>query len=263
MAGTEQFTGTDSQIALENQNVAPGFNKEPEILNALPPADTAQELPGLADAEENKDLEEIAEKKASSTPPVLSMERSYSPASQNMQKDRNTTAFKDSIKFDILLKDTVLLAYSLIITPETENPVKEKETETVLKNSKSKSEEKQESRREKKAETRKKQSTDSAKLTEISSTTGANKPIVHKPVAPTNKSIKVEFWQSPINFKGYKYFRNKLYLYGLKPNEEISIFTYNEKLYLKTQKGVFIILEQNSYNPFIQVKNPELIEHFR
>lgn len=251
MAGNEQIAQTDSQIAINNTKPDAVFKEEADHTKTLPPADSVRENEILADAESKDNVEEKAEEKYSQ--PIMH-EKSYSLTAPDFKVFKS----QDSIKMDILLKDTVLLVSNLTLSQETGNNTLE---DINVTNARSRKEEKQEKSLKKGADSKKKSSaTDSAKLTE---TNTANTSSGLPKAPPVNKSIKVEFWQSPINFKGYKYFRNKLYLYGLKPNDEISIFTYNEKLYLKTQKGIFQLLEQNSYNPFVQVKNPELIENFR
>lgn len=50
----------------------------------------------------------------------------------------------------------------------------------------------------------------------------------------------VEFWQSPVNFKGYKFNNKSLMLYGL-PNRNISLTNYNNKLYMSNGSNVYIM----------------------
>ncbi|MCX6350552.1 MAG: hypothetical protein NTX03_01690 [Bacteroidetes bacterium] len=76
----------------------------------------------------------------------------------------------------------------------------------------------------------------------------------------TSLSIKVEFWESPIHFKGYKFFRNKLLLYGVKESEFMKVYSYENNYYLKTAKGVYLLREENIFNSFAPVKNSILLE---
>jgi hypothetical protein len=51
---------------------------------------------------------------------------------------------------------------------------------------------------------------------------------------------QVEFWNSPINFKGYKFVNKTIQLYGL-GTTNVQLKTYNNQLYLIHQKNVYII----------------------
>jgi len=50
----------------------------------------------------------------------------------------------------------------------------------------------------------------------------------------------VEFWQSPLNFKGYKFVENTIQLYGLADNK-IKIYQLNNVIYLKHNTQVYAL----------------------
>lgn len=87
-------------------------------------------------------------------------------------------------------------------------------------------------------------------------TAGAKDETSSKPL------LRVQFWQSPINFKGYKFFRNEVLLYGLKPNDSFNFFYYQGMLYLKSKGNYYLIKEQNGFNSFDAVSDKKLLEIF-
>ena len=52
-------------------------------------------------------------------------------------------------------------------------------------------------------------------------------------------SFKIEFWQSPINYKGYKMSKNKIVLFGIQPEESIKLYLLNENIFMKLNQNVF------------------------
>lgn len=73
-------------------------------------------------------------------------------------------------------------------------------------------------------------------------------------------SIETEFWQSPVNFKGYKFNRKKLVLYGIKNEADVAIVNYMQNYYLRIDDDVYTIFETNSYSSFSPAKNEEIIQ---
>ena len=71
-------------------------------------------------------------------------------------------------------------------------------------------------------------------------------------------SIFVEFWQSPLNFKGYQY-QSALKLYGVK-SESISIIQYDYILYMKVSDQYCKIVKSKEYLPFKFIKDINLIQ---
>lgn len=75
---------------------------------------------------------------------------------------------------------------------------------------------------------------------ELKSTNNNNKvdSILNNVAGIKNEKVKnntkmfVEFWQSPINYKGYQMTKNKLVVFGIEPNNAKKIITQNDKTYL-------------------------------
>ncbi len=55
-----------------------------------------------------------------------------------------------------------------------------------------------------------------------------------------NGKLVLEFWESPINFKGYRLGKDKLIVFGIVPNE-VSLIKYKNDLYLSTINNIYLI----------------------
>lgn len=74
------------------------------------------------------------------------------------------------------------------------------------------------------------------------------------------KPVTIEFWQNPLNYKGYKYNGQKLLLYGMNPEEKIMAFNIDNSLYLKYQEQFVNILPGSNFKSFEKVNDPEILE---
>ena len=95
----------------------------------------------------------------------------------------------------------------------------------------------------------KKKSNDTAGLSK--SKTGKNKTIKTK--------FMVEFWSSPINFKGYKYGNNIIQLFGLK-DYNCKLYTVNGNLYLRHVDKVYQILPCIDGCPYKLEVDPDIVQ---
>ncbi|NVN95824.1 MAG: hypothetical protein HXX18_11130 [Bacteroidetes bacterium] len=68
--------------------------------------------------------------------------------------------------------------------------------------------------------------------------------------------VKVEFWRSPINYKGYKFSNNKLILFGIYIYEDTSLESRNNKLYLNYANTFYLIEKVDDFQPLMAVKLP-------
>lgn len=73
-----------------------------------------------------------------------------------------------------------------------------------------------------------------------------------------NKLI-VEFWESPINYKGYKTRDNKLVLFGVDDKEAISFILHNNIVYLKFKSTFYPIENSIDFKMLIPVNNAQLL----
>lgn len=72
----------------------------------------------------------------------------------------------------------------------------------------------------------------------------------------TTSSIKIEFWQSPINYKGYKMTKNKIVLFGINPDENIKLFHLEDAVFMKHNQNYYKLYFTDEYKQFEKVKAP-------
>lgn len=53
------------------------------------------------------------------------------------------------------------------------------------------------------------------------------------------RKMTIEFWESPLHYRGYKLTRSRLVLFGLGQERNIALYKLNNLLYLKSSNGVF------------------------
>ena len=84
--------------------------------------------------------------------------------------------------------------------------------------------------------------------------------ITGKPAADNPKSyLTVEFWKSPLNYRGYKYSRNKLVIFGLETGDIESIFKTENSTYLKSSIGLFRLETSTDFRQMERVTDESLI----
>lgn len=65
---------------------------------------------------------------------------------------------------------------------------------------------------------------------------------------PTD-SLWVEFWQNPLNYRGYRRIHDRLILFGIHPDLPIAIFRKDEDLFLHIQNNHFPLKEYEEFRP--------------
>lgn len=73
-------------------------------------------------------------------------------------------------------------------------------------------------------------------------------------------TIKVEFWRSPINYKGYKFDDVKLVVFGLLEFNNLSLIGQNNNLFIRYNKEYYQVEPTDDFKSFIPVKNSGLIK---
>ncbi|NTW31893.1 MAG: hypothetical protein HGB12_04595, partial [Bacteroidetes bacterium] len=81
--------------------------------------------------------------------------------------------------------------------------------------------------------------------------TGTNNNLVN--------SLRVEFWKSPINYKGYKSGANKLVIFGLDNIEVVSFKILNKNLYMKYMAEYYQIENSTDFKSLNPINNQQLI----
>ena len=70
--------------------------------------------------------------------------------------------------------------------------------------------------------------------------------------------LLVEFWQSPLNFSGYKLSRSKLILYDMPVELDYSLYRNKENYYLRAQTVYYSLKETEEFLPYKEV-NKEVV----
>lgn len=74
--------------------------------------------------------------------------------------------------------------------------------------------------------------------------------------------VKVEFWFSPINYKGYKYQGNRMILYGINPSKNINLRIINKTLFLNDNLNIYKIDPTDEFSPLKKVTSVSIIKCF-
>ena len=72
-------------------------------------------------------------------------------------------------------------------------------------------------------------------------------------------SLQVEFWKSPINYKGYKTGKNKLVLFGIDRFDMISFRMQNKTLYMKYISDFYQVDNTQEFKSLIPVTNQSIL----
>jgi hypothetical protein len=75
----------------------------------------------------------------------------------------------------------------------------------------------------------------------------------------TTTSFTVEFWQSPINYKGYKMTKNKVVLFGMNPDDNISFFHMEDEIYMKNNQNYFRLNFTDDFKQFEKITDASII----
>jgi len=91
-----------------------------------------------------------------------------------------------------------------------------------------------------------------------------------KEIKGRTEKIVVQFWKSPINYKGYLFDGRKLEVFGLDTFSQVSL-RYRVlnvdlqvyEVYLKYGETYFKLVEDNRYHAYVKVKDPMIIEELK
>jgi hypothetical protein len=73
----------------------------------------------------------------------------------------------------------------------------------------------------------------------------------------------VEFWSSPLNYKGYKMSHNKVILYGLADSENMKLFKLDDEIYLQCGAPVFHLEYTNEFRPYEKVVSESILSKLK
>jgi hypothetical protein len=69
----------------------------------------------------------------------------------------------------------------------------------------------------------------------------------------------VEFWRSPINYRGYKMSKNKIILFGMNPDENMRLYRVDENIYIRQSSALYKIDYTNEFRGLERVSDPQLL----
>lgn len=75
-----------------------------------------------------------------------------------------------------------------------------------------------------------------------------------------NQFYQVEYWKSPLNYRGYKFGKNKLVVYGIEYLDKGSIFKWKENFYFKANGRVYALEKTSEFKPYDIANNPDLLQ---
>ena len=79
------------------------------------------------------------------------------------------------------------------------------------------------------------------------------------PVKPPS-SYLVEYWASPLNFKGYKMSLGKIILYGMNPNVRLKLVKLNNNYYLFAGRVAYMVNYTDDLRPFDKVTDKNILK---
>jgi len=74
--------------------------------------------------------------------------------------------------------------------------------------------------------------------------------------------IIVEKWLSPVHYKGYRFNKKKLILYGANKSTSVRLFYYTQAYYLGLNNTIYHLEERIEYSPLETVKDSALANYF-
>jgi len=80
----------------------------------------------------------------------------------------------------------------------------------------------------------------------------------------TNENtFRLEFWQSPVNFKGFKLIRNGIISFGLDPEDITKLFDLNGTLILRSGNFFYRIYPTDRFMPYQRITDENTIKQLR
>lgn len=75
--------------------------------------------------------------------------------------------------------------------------------------------------------------------------------------------LNIEFWKSPLNYKGYKLSKYKLVVYGVNPSDAFKIFKLDESIYLKNTTGTYRFDITSDFRAYDRVTDESILSKLR
>ncbi len=75
--------------------------------------------------------------------------------------------------------------------------------------------------------------------------------------------INVEFWQSPLNYKGYKMTKFKIVVYGIDFSEALKVYSIDDAVYLKNNTSVYKLDNSSDFKPYERITDENIISKLK
>ena len=78
-----------------------------------------------------------------------------------------------------------------------------------------------------------------------------------------NKYVQIEFWRSPLNYKGYKLSKYSVILYGLPDADNIKLYTLDDVFYIKHASTVYKLEYNSDFKPYERVTDEGILSNLK
>lgn len=79
----------------------------------------------------------------------------------------------------------------------------------------------------------------------------------------TQQFFNIEFWQSPLNYKGYKMSKYKIILYGIESPEGLKIFKLDDLIYLKNVSAIYKLDYSSEFKSYEHITDENIISKLK
>jgi hypothetical protein len=99
-------------------------------------------------------------------------------------------------------------------------------------------------------------------LSEDAASTGIKDSLLEK-VSGVNQSnssqYKIEFWRSPLNYKGYKMSKNLIVLFGFFDKDQYQVYRFEDDVFLKHYQNVYHLKNTGDFKPMEKVADESIL----
>lgn len=196
------------------------------------------EIPPKANNQESLSKEEESEIIAGEQPPAIMEDQSGDGISEMANSDENISETDDlKVKSDEKILDTVFVAMTIFDrTMDTVSGISTSELRLAAKS---------------------KTSSKKPAVTEADTYKNIPNPSV------SNKNIYVEFWKSPINYRGYRFNGRNLIIFGFTSSQGLQFKYYNNDVYMLVNKQVYRMENNDRFNSYYPEEDAKLLKLFR
>ncbi|MCK6650067.1 MAG: hypothetical protein L6Q66_10465 [Bacteroidia bacterium] len=75
--------------------------------------------------------------------------------------------------------------------------------------------------------------------------------------------FNVEFWKSPLNYRGYKMSKYKIVLYGVDPDDVIKLYRLDEMIYLKNNAIVYELSPTGDFTSYERITDEQILNKLK